>query len=65
MTVHALSGGVLIGDALYVYVRGRFILKSWLREGTTALFQIAPAFAYRFPETDGAPLRVTTATEGK
>ena len=35
--------GVRSGDEVYVYVRGRLVMKRWLRTGVSATFHVAPA----------------------
>lgn len=32
-----------IGDEVYVYVRGRLVMKRWLRTGVSATFHVAPS----------------------
>lgn len=32
-----------IGDEVYIYVRGRLVMKRWLRTGTSATFHVNPA----------------------
>jgi hypothetical protein len=32
-----------IGDEVYIYVRGRLVMKRWLRTGASATFHVAPA----------------------
>lgn len=45
--VHALSVSATFaecrGDEVYVYVRGRLVMKRWLRTGVSATFHVAPA----------------------
>jgi len=32
------------GDEVYVYVRGRLVMKRWLRTGISAVFAVGPAW---------------------
>lgn len=31
-----------VGDEVYIYVRGRLVMKRWLRDNTSAVFHVAP-----------------------
>lgn len=32
-----------VGDEVYVYVRGRLVMKRWLKTGVSATFHVAPS----------------------
>jgi len=34
---------VCLGDEVFIYVRGRLVMKRWLRTGRSVTFHVAPA----------------------
>ncbi len=40
--VHPVTYSVKIGNELFVYVRGRLVMKRWLDTGVSVTFHVAP-----------------------